>query len=328
MKLTYDNLAAHLEKRLLPVYLIASEEPLLQGQCADAIRDKARQSGFTERHVHFIERGIGWDEVRAASVNLSLFAAGKLLEIRLPTGKPGPAGPAVVIELLERTQRDSVLLILTERLEREALNSDWVRAVEKHGALLTIWPIDAQHLLAWLAARCRKAGLDPSSDALELLAERTEGNLLAADQEISKLALLLADQRIDAAAILNAVADNARFDVFALGDAVFGAEPARALRILASLRAEGTEATLVLWALLRELRGLWALSRGAPHGVHGRARAPAALERARRRAPRLPFAALTARAARADRMIKGRLQGNAWDELAQLAAETCGHEAA
>jgi DNA polymerase-3 subunit delta len=327
MKLSYDNLAAHLGKQLLPVYLVAAEDPLLQGECAEAIRAKARECGFTERHVHFIERGQGWEEVRAASANLSLFASGTLLEIRMPSGKPGAVGPRLLIELLERKQRDIVVLILTERLDREAQSSDWVRAIDAHGALLMIYPIDAARLPAWLAARCRKAGLEPSDDALELLAARTEGNLLAADQEIAKLALLAAGRRIDAQAVLEAVCDSARFDVFELGDAVFGAEEARALRILAALRSDGTEATLVLWALVRELHGLWALSHGSAHAPRGRPRPPASLDRARRRAPKLPYARLTARAARADRMIKGRLQGDAWDELALLATETCGRRA-
>lgn len=327
MKLTPDSLNTHLGQKLLPAYLISGDEPLLLGEAADAVRARARAAGFDEREVHFIERGAGWDDVRASAGNLSLFGSRKLLEVRLPTGRPGAAGGAALVSLIGRGDPDTVLLILTPRLDRDVQAAPWVKAVEAQGAWVQVWPIEAGKLIAWLRARSRRAGLDLSDEALTLLAERTEGNLLAAHQELEKLCLLTHGGRIDANAVLAGVADSARFDVFGLSEAVLEGAPERALRVLAGLRAEGTEATLVLWALNKALRDLWgALSQPAGRS-RGWQRQSAALEKAVRRAPRLSFHHLCLRAARADRMIKGRLRGNPWDEMALLAADLCGRPA-
>jgi len=326
LKLTSDSLATHLGERLLPVYLVSGDEPLLAAEAADAVRARARGAGFTEREVHFIERAADWDEVRASAANLSLFGARRVVEIRLASPRPGTAGNAALIALLEARDPDTLFLILTPRLDRDAQGADWVRAVEAHGAWVQIWPVDSHRLAAWLRGRCRRLNLDASDEALELLAARTEGNLLAAHQELTKLALLAPAGRVTPDAVLAAVADSARFDVFGLGEAVLAGETARALRVLAGLRAEGTEPTLALWALSRALRDVWS-ARGGDKPPAWQQRHRAALEQALRRASRLPFAALARRAARADRMIKGRVMGDAWDELALLAADMCGQPA-
>jgi DNA polymerase-3 subunit delta len=197
--------------------------------------------------------------------------------------------------------------------------------VEAHGAWVQVWPIDADRLVAWLRARARRLGLDIAGEGLELLAERTEGNLLAAHQELQKLHLIAQQGQITADTILASVADSARFDVFQLGESVLAGDVERALRMLGGLRAEGVEATLVLWALTKAVRDLWA-SVAAPPGSRPRAwgRQAVALEKGARRASRLPFSTLAIRAGRADRMVKGRLLGDAWDEMALLAAEICG----
>ena len=323
MKLTSDSLATHLAQRLLPAYLISGDEPLLTGEAADAVRTRARAGGFTEREVHFIERSTDWDEVRASAGNLSLFGSRRVLEIRLASARPGTAGNAALLALLGVRDPDLLLLVIAPRLDREAQGAEWVRAIDEHGAWLAVWPVDAARLPAWLRLRSRSLGLEASEEALELLAARTEGNLLASHQELSKLLWLAPGGTVGADTVLASVADSARFDVFQLGEAVLGGETTRALRMLAGLRAEGTEATLALWALTRALRDLWTAHAGgtAPPAWQRRS---AALLRGRQRAPRLPFAELAARAVRADRMIKGRLAGDAWDEMALLVAELCG----
>ncbi len=323
MKLTSDSLATHLAERLLPAYLVSGDEPLLAAEAADAVRARARGAGFTEREVHFIERAAEWNEVRASAANLSLFGARRVVEIRLTSGRPGAAGNATLVALLEARDPDTLFLILTPRLDRDAQGADWVRSVEAHGAWVQIWPVDSHRLVAWLKGRCRRMKLDASDEALELLAARTEGNLLAAHQELTKLALLAPEGRVTPDTVLASVADSARFDVFGLGEAVLVGEAARALRVLAGLRAEGTEPTLVLWALSRALRDVWS-ARGGERLPAWQQRHRAALEQALRRASRLPFTALAQRAARVDRMIKGRVAGDAWDELALLAADICG----
>jgi DNA polymerase-3 subunit delta len=323
LKLTSDSLATHLRERLLPVYLISGDEPLLTGEAADAVRAHARAAGFTEREVHFPERAADWDGVRGAARNLSLFGARRVLEIRMGA-RPGAAGNSALIALLEADDRDTLFLILTPRLDRDAQGADWVRAVEAHGAWVQIWPVDAGRLTGWLRGRARQLKLEATEEALELLAERTEGNLLAAHQELSKLALLAGTGPVTPETVLASVADSARFDVFQLSEAVLSGAAGRALRVLAGLRAEGTEPTLVLWALTKALHDAWSALTGAGGGAQrGWQRQSAALEQARRRAPHMGFTDLTARAARADRVIKGRLAGNAWDELTLLTKALC-----
>jgi len=328
LKLTPDALSAHLEQQLLRVYLISGDEPLLAGEAADSVRAGARAKGFTERDVHFLERGSDWDDVRASAGNMSLFGSRRLVEIRMPTGKPGVAGSAALVSMLQIDDRDTVFMILTPRLDRDVQSSAWVKAVEAHGAWVQVWPIDADRIGGWLRTRARALGLDVTSDGIELLAERTEGNLLAAHQELQKLRLIAPQGQISADVILASVADSTRFDVFQLGESVLAGDTERALRMLAGLRAEGVEATLVLWALTKAMRDLWGAAT-APPGSKPRAwgRQAAALEKGARRASRLPFPALTVRAGRADRMVKGRLFGDAWDEMALLAADICGRPA-
>ena len=323
MKLTSDSLAPQLVQRLLPAYLVSGDEPLLADEAADAIRARARAAGFTEREVHFIERAGDWEDVRGSTANMSLFGARRLVEIRLASGKVGVAGNAALVALLARPDPDTVFLVLAPRLDRDAQGAEWLRAVEADGAWVQIWPVDAARLVVWLKSRARKLGLDINEEALELLAARTEGNLLAAHQELTKLTLLGGAAGVTAEAVLASVADSARFDVFQLGEAVLTGEAPRALRMLAGLRAEGTEPTLALWALTKAVRDVWNAQAGAGTRAPAWQRQAAALAQAQRRAPRLSFAGLARRAARADRMIKGRLSGDAWDEMALLAADLC-----
>jgi len=328
LKLTTDALSGHLEQQLLRVYLISGDEPLLTGEAADAVRAAARTKGFVERDVHFMERGSDWDDVRASSANMSLFGSRRLVEIRMPTGKPGVAGGAALLSMLEIEDHDTVYLILTPRLDRDVQSANWVKAVEAKGAIVQVWPIDSDRMTNWLRGRARRLGLDVTADGIEVLAERTEGNLLAAHQELEKLKLVAQPGQVTADTILASVGDSARFDVFQLGESVLAGDTERALRMLGGLRAEGVEATLVLWALTKAVRDLWGVVSTAP-GARPRAwgRQAAALEKAARRASRLPFSTLAIRAGRADRMIKGRLLGDAWDEMALLAADICGHPA-
>jgi DNA polymerase-3 subunit delta len=323
LKLTADSLASNLRERLLPAYLISGDEPLQSGEAADAVRAAARAAGFSEREVHVAERAADWEEVRGSARNLSLFGARRLFEIRM-SGRPGTAGNGALVELLEADDRDTLFVILTPRLDREAQGADWVRAVEARGAWVPVWPVDASRLVGWLRGRARQLGLEASDAALELLAERTEGNLLAAHQELTKLVLLAGGAPVTPETVLASVADSARFDVFQLSEAVLSGAAARALRVLAGLRAEGTEPTLVLWALTKALHDAWGALSGAGGGApRGWQRQSAALEQARRRAPHMAFADLTARAARVDRVIKGRVTGNAWDELTLLTSALC-----
>jgi DNA polymerase III subunit delta len=324
LKLNSDALPAHLEQHLLPAYLVSGDDPLLTAEAADAIRARARSAGFTEREIHFMERGTDWNDVRASANNLSLFSNRRIVEIRLPSGKPGTHGGAALVALLEARDPDRVLLVLTPRLERDAQNAEWVRTIESQGAWVQVWPVNADRLVGWLRARSKRIGLSVPDDALEVLADRTEGNLLAANQELQKLRLAVKGDRVSSEEVLASVADSARFDVFQLGEAVLAGDAPRALRVLAGLRSEGVEPTLVLWSVTKAVRDTWGAFASPGGRAQPWARQAAALDSAVRRAPRLPFLRLTVRATRADRMIKGRQSGEPWDEIALLIMDMCG----
>jgi DNA polymerase-3 subunit delta len=252
---------------------------------------------------------------------MSLFGDRRLLEIRMATARPGKEGGAVLAALTKTVGPDTLLLVTAPRLDRDAQASAWFKALSEAGEWLAVWEIDAARLPDWLGQRARRSGLAPSQEALELLAARVEGNLLAGQQEIDKLRLLVPGERVEADDVIAAVADSSRFDVNRLSEAVLAGDAPRALRVVEGLRGEGVEPTLVLWALLRELRLMWSMRQGG-EPARGPRMPPAyaaAAERARR-----PFARLASRALRADRMIKGRLAGEPWDEILLLSAEFCG----
>ena len=328
MKLNADSLARHLEQQLLPTYLISGDEPLIAGEAADAIRNRARAQGFSEREVFFQERGADWEAVRTATHTLSLFASRRIIEVRLPSGKPGTSGGRALASIIESLGPDTLLLILTGRLDREAQGAEWVRAVETRGAWIAVWPVSGERFVPWLSARCRQLGLTADTGALELLAERTQGNLLAARQELEKLALLLDDRRINVDAVRASSTDSARFDVGELTEALVAGESARALRVLSGLKSRADRAAAR--AVGRGAGGAGTVGRSercarragdsAVGTAGGSCTSP-------RRAPRLPFTQLVARAARADAMAKGRMHGDAWDEIALLAADMCGRPA-
>lgn len=312
MKLSLDSLARHLAHEVSAVYLVSGDEPLLVREAVDAVRARARAVGFTEREVHVLDRSTDWEAVRATTGTRSLFAERRIVELKLQ-GKPGVAGGRALVRMIESAGDDTLLIISTARLDRDAQGAEWVRAAETRGAWIPVWPIARERLPAWLDSRCRRLGLQAEPQALELLAERTEGNLLAAQQELEKLRLLFPGERLDVQRVLAGTADSARFSVGELSNALLAGEPARALRVLQGLREEGVELPLVLWAVIKAMRERASRDSAVTDrtGAHSRARA----------------ARLAARAVRADGMAKGRLAGNAWDEVALLAAEICGRTA-
>jgi DNA polymerase-3 subunit delta len=301
LKLSADDLERQLAERLLPVYLVSGDEPLLATEALDAIRARARALGFEEREQVFIDKSAAvWQDALGATQTRSLFASRRILEIRMASGKPGH-GAATLLKLIAAAGEELLLLIATGRLDRETQGAEWVRAVQQRGAWLALWPPAAERFGDWLRRRLHAAGLEVSAAGIELLAGATEGNLLAAQQEIEKLLLRFgAGARLGRDELAQVLGDSARFDVLRLTQAIAAADAARALRILASLRAEGDEPVRVLWWLVRALRS----RSGAPRS--------------------LPMARLVARAARADRVAKGQAHGDAWDQLALLTAEMCG----
>ncbi len=333
MILAADRLEAQLAGGLSPIYLITGDDPLLTGEALDAVRARARADGYTDRTVFQVDRYFDWNELGAASSAMSLFAERQLIELRLPTGKPGDAGGKALRAYAASPSPDAVLLIAAGKIDKRSLSSAWAKAIDQAGVIVQVWPVDRARLPQWIGRRLKAVGLEAGPDVARLIAERVEGNLLAADQEVRKLALLLEPGRIDEDDVLRAVADSARYDVFQLVDAATGGDLRRAQRVLDGLEAEGTATTLILGALVRELRALdqvaWASARGGrPDAVMRQAgiwprRQPLA-RKALARHSAASFDALLAEAGRVEQVVKGAARGDPWTALTALLAGFAG----
>ncbi len=256
MRLRADQIEKHAAQALAPVYLISGDETLLVQECADSVRAACRQHGFSERQVFHVDNSFDWQTLLDETAAMSLFADKKLIELRMPNGKPGDAGTAALESYCANTNPDTVVLIICNKLDSSAARAKWHKAIDATGVTVPIWPIEAQQLPRWIEQRLRQRGLSADNDAIQILAERVQGNLLACAQEIEKL-LLYTDAKVIDAAIVNAtVADSARYDIFNLADHVLLGNATQALRALAGLRGEGEEPPVILWALTKELRTL------------------------------------------------------------------------
>jgi DNA polymerase III subunit delta len=318
---------AALARNVSGVYLVSGDEPLLVGEAADAVRAAAKAAGYADRTVFFIDRSFAWDELRHASQSMSLFAQQRLFELRMPSGKPDK-GAQQLTELAEHPPPDIVFLITTDKLDKKASEASWVRAVEKHGIWVPVWPVAMAALPAWLRARAKLLKVEMEPAAAQLIVDRVEGNLLAAKQELEKLSLLANGASISADLVLRSVGDSARYDVFQLAEAAAAGDGARALRVLLGLKSEGVEPTLILWALVRELRGMWQarerdrLRSGDRGSGWNLAATPS--PRALQRLKKLPLARLLMQASHTDRVIKGLAAGDAWSALTGLAGGLAG----
>jgi len=317
--LSPEQLEAGLARRLAPAYLIAGDEPLLIQECADAIRRRARELGFAEREVYAVERGFDWAAFAGELSSLSLFAARRLIELRLKTPAAADGGAELFARFAANPPDDILLLAISPKLGGRGQQPAWVKAFAQAGELVEVRPVEPPELPSWIQGRLRRAGLRADAEAVRLLAERVEGNLLAAHQEIEKLRLLHGEGELDAEAVRAAVADSARFDIFKLADAAVAGDLARALRILAGLQAEGLAIPQVLWPLVREIRGLvrvrWLMDEGlALQAAMQRAgvwrNRTGMVARALARHDGRSLRDLARHAALVDRVSKGALPGN------------------
>ena len=333
MRIYPEQLAAQLKRQLLPVYLVSGDEPLLQQECCDLIRREARAGGCTVREV--IEAGgnhFDWGEILHHATSMSLFAERKLVELRLPGGKPGAEGSKALCEYLELASPDDVLLMVTGKIDKQSTNSKWYKALDKAGATIQVWPVDSSGLPRWLRERVAAAGMDIDDDALQLLSDRVEGNLLAAVQELEKLKLLVSDARITAATVTAAVSDNARYNLFEMADNTLKGDAGASLKMLHGLRGEGSEPVVVLWALAREVRTLQELRQDCDSGQSAQQAMSARrvwpkrmplVQAALARHDRESLSHLLELAARVDGSIKGFASGNPWDNLEDLVLGLC-----
>jgi len=327
LRLNPDQLVAALARGMAPVYLVSGDEPLLVGEAADAIRVAARAAGYADRQVFFIDRSFAWDGLLNSTQSLSLFAERRLFELRMPTGKPDK-GAAQLAQLAESPPPDVITLVLTDKLDKKSSDAAWVRAVEKHGVWVPVWPVESAALPGWLRARAKALQVEIEPAAAQLIIDRVEGNLLAAKQELEKLSLLADGAAIDRELVLRSVGDSARYDVFQLAEAAAAGDAPRAMHVLLGLKSEGVEPTLILWALLRELRGMWQarerdrLRSNARGSGWNLAAQPSAKALARLR--KLALAPLVLQAAQADRIVKGMAAGDAWSAITGLTGAMSG----
>jgi len=327
MRSRVEELPAALSRGLKNSYWVSGDEPLLVAEACDAIRARARAEQYLDRQVFFVEKGFDWDLLRGAAQSLSLFAERRMFELRMPTGKPD-RGADYLTGIIENPPPDTVLLVITAKLDKKTGDAAWARAMERTGVCVPISSVEADALPAWLRERANKSNLRLEPDAAQLIAARAEGNLLAAAQEIDKLALLANDGRIDIETVRQSVGESARYDVFDLATAASRGQAARALLVLDGLKSEGIEPTLILWALSRELRGLWQAVERERLRSNERGSAwnqasppnPEALSRVRH----LPLAQLLREASSVDRIVKGQLRGDPWTALRALTAGFAG----
>lgn len=334
MRVYPEKLAAQLQKSLLPVYLVSGDEPLLLQECCDLIRRHARERGCTDREViDASNKNFDWQEILHSATSMSLFAERKLVELRLPSGKPGAEGSKALCEYLELAGGEDVLLMIAGKIEKQSTNSKWFKALDNAGAVIQVWPVDNRNLPGWLRQRVGAAGMSIDEDALQLLCDRVEGNLLAAVQEVEKLKLLVTDSRITAQNVIHSVSDNARYTVFELADTALKGDATASLHILHGLRGEGSEPTVVLWALTREIRTLHEVLRECSNGQN----TMQALNARRVWNNRIPLmqaalarhnpesaAGMLEQALQVDGSIKGFADGKPWDNLENLVLLLCG----
>jgi DNA polymerase-3 subunit delta len=328
LKLPLSQLSGHVEKKLARIYLIASDEPLLVAEATDQVRRAALAQGFDERKVHFIERAFRWEQLAGDGDNLSLFATRRIVEIRMAAPRPGDAGALALRALAESDDPDCLVIIsIQARLDQNAQKSVWAKTIDRHGVIVDIRPPGRRELPRFIVERARQKGLAVDPDAAELLADRVEGNLLAADQELTKLALIVDNARVDVDNVPEAVASSARFDVFRLSDAVLGGDLKRALTVLSGLRTEGVAPALVLWAVAREISVLAQLKHAQARGGNFRAlmsqlriwqSRESLVRSALARYTDARLAGLLEEAARVDRVVKGVERAPVWEALIGL----------
>ena len=329
MQLKGEQLAAHLEREQKPVYVVYGDEPLLVIEAGDAIRAAARQRGFDERNVLTALPGFNWVELHHAAGKRSLFGGRTLIDLRIPTGKPGREGGAAIQDYCRDPSPEAVLLVTLPGLDWSEEKAAWLRALAEAGVAIKLTPPGLAQLPEWIAGRLRRQQQSAENEALRFVAERVEGNLLAAHQEILKLGLLFPAGALTLAQVRQAVLNVARYDLDGLREALLLGDVARLTRTLDGLQHEGEAPPLVLWAMTEEVRGVAQVLAGLAQ----RRPLDALLKEARVWGARqLPFKralqrndsrranAALAQAAQIDRLIKGGDAGGGdlWNEFLRL----------
>ena len=325
MKIYANQLDSQLSKGLQTCYLIVGDEPLQLKEATDSIRKKAQSEGFTEREIIHVDSKFKWEMLFASLGTMSLFAEKKIIELFLPTGKPGAAGSKAIVQFVEDLPSDICLLIQCEQWTAANDKTKWAKTIENTGTFMRVYMPKPHEFGQWLNRRCQKIGLKVQSDTIALLAMRLEGNLLAADQELEKLKMRFAKQMVTAQDVAGLVADNARFDVFRLTDALLENNLPRVLRMLRALKQNNTAIVIIHWALERQIRMLlhfaYIKSNGQRIGPADYRKQgiwqnqQAVIQSALNRLTIRHLETLLLGIAQLDKIIKGQAKGDAWLDM-------------
>jgi DNA polymerase-3 subunit delta len=321
-----------LQRGLSPIYLFGGAEPLLLSECRDQVIAVAKQQEFLERELYQANAKFDWASLDQTGSSGSLFASKKIIDLRLTTGKPGREGAKVLTAWADNPDPDTLLMVSCEQWDKSSRTSKWASVLEKAGTRVDVWPVSPNELPAWITKRMRAAGLEPDRGAVLVLAERLEGNLLAAQQEIEKLLLLKGQGPVSEDDVLQAVADSSRFDAFLLVERVLAGNLADSLRVASGLRRTGIPLQMITGALLRDLRILEAFKLALQAGENEdsafrklniwRSR-QGPMRSAARRIKMHGLMDAYGRMSRIDKQSKGRADGDPWHGLDHLVCALC-----
>ena len=293
------------------------------GELADAIRKSAKERDFTAREIFFADKLFDWKQLNISADNFSIFADKKIIDLRLTSGTPGAEGGKALAAYCKRLPEDTLLLITAGKITKDAQKSSWFQALDKVACIIQVWPLAGQDLLRWVQDRMQQRGLIADHGAVKILADRVEGNLLAAAQEIEKLYVLYGAGKLSTQQIMDVVADSSRYDVFKLVESALSAQADKVLKILSSLKAEGVASAIVLWALMREARILisYKAAQGQgekelilkKNGIWGERKQ--LIDSSAKRLTHTELNNVLVLGAKADRQIKGQQRGDAWETL-------------
>lgn len=327
MQIKPNQLSGQLQKRIAPLYSLFGNEPLLIAEATDLIRATAKQQNYTEREIFTIDHRFDWNELQQANNNLSLFGDKRVMDIRIPSGKPGREGGKAIEAYCQTLPQDTITLITLPRIDKQGQSTKWFKAIEKTGITIPFYPIERAQLPAWIEQRLIMQDQTTHADTLRFLADSVEGNLLAAHQEISKLALLYPAGQLSFEQVKDAVLEVARYDVFKLAEAMLAGNTARYIHILEELEGEGTAPPLIVATLAEQVRSLILIRQGLDAGkpiiqlmretrIWGERQR--LMENAARRIDIKSITNALLHAAKIDRISKGVAKGDTWDELIQL----------
>ena len=330
MNVRPDQLQSTIAKANYPVYMVSGDEPLQQMESLDLIRSFLRQKDFSEREILDVDAQFDWQRLLDEAANMSLFATRRIVELRLPSGKPGKQGSQVLKDYLARPPEDTVLIINAGKIDGNAKKSAWFKAIDQSGLVVQCWPVPADKLSFWLQQRFKARDMDADRDVLSYISQHVEGNLLAADQEIEKLYLLLGPGKITYADVANAVTSQSRYSVFELVDMLLVGNTQRVIKIITGLKAEGIVPVIVNWALAKDIRLLAQASQDASSADFMLKRSGvwqsriAMFKACMSRHSQRSFHLMLKRCAHIDAASKGMIDTNVWDDIESLCVRMAG----